>query len=211
MNDFGAAPAKGLLVAKLRRAAALGATAAALAQAAQAAPPLATEDADVLGARSCELEASAARAGAARANSAQLGCGVGLRSQLAVGHARESSAGTPARETAVSGKTSLWQSDDAGFGLALAWTRSARHQADEPSERSSSVNLVASGPLADHLTVDANLRWGRSHADRQNRTAWNLAATLPLDARVDAVAELYGDDRHSAGTAERAGRTHRHR
>lgn len=93
---------------------------------AQAAAPLATDDAGVLEARACEVETYGQRLREAgtdpvRGLSASFTCGIGMRSQFGLGYARASSGGTHDDAVGVSGKTGLFAADaPVPFALALA-------------------------------------------------------------------------------------------
>lgn len=55
--------------------------------------------------------------------------------------------------------------------------------------------LVASRPLGTGITAHANLGWVHSQAGHASTTTWNLAAEAALGAGIEALAEVYGDDR----------------
>ncbi len=166
------------------------------------AAPLATDDAGVLEARACEIETYAQRqreAGAAdpmRGASLAFGCGFGARSQVGLGYARTGSAAGHDAALGVAGKTALL-APDGPFGLALAWRLNALRAAGSSGLRhdGSALVLIASRPLGADVTVHANLGWARSRAAHASSTTWNLAAEAALGAGVEALAEVYGDDR----------------
>jgi hypothetical protein len=162
--------------------------------------PLQTEDAGVLGAGECEIESFAARERVrdeptARALSAQVGCGIGLRSQLALAAARTRAAGEKVDDITLVGKTWLRELDDDDIGVTLAYALGAtrlpgaslRHEATE-------VRAVVTVPRGD-WQVHANAGWARSEADRLNSTIWGMAAERTGLGPVDLMAEVFGDDR----------------
>ena len=102
--------------------------------AAWAGQPLSTEDAAVLERSDCELETSLRRQSARAADAAsgialKVGCGVGWRSQLALGLDGERSGGRTDQGLRLGGKTAL---NDAAAGLpafTLAWELAAARPA----------------------------------------------------------------------------------
>ncbi len=169
---------------------------------AQGAAPLATDDAGVLEARACEVETYGQRLrhtgiDPLHAVSASFTCGIGTRSQIGVGSARTSSAGAHADAVGVSGKTGLFASDaPAPLALALAWRLSAsRVDGNGFRHEGTALTLVASRPLGSDITAHANLGWAHSQAAHANSTTWNVAAEAALGAGIEALAEVYGDDR----------------
>ncbi|HYJ98956.1 MAG TPA: hypothetical protein VEX14_12920, partial [Burkholderiaceae bacterium] len=76
--------------------------------------PLQTEDAGVLARGECEVEGSTARLSAAgaveRSHGLQLGCGIGISTQLALaGMLLQGDAADDARGAELNGKTALWR------------------------------------------------------------------------------------------------------
>ncbi len=166
--------------------------------------PLHTDDAGVLAAGNCELEATAMRLSATDARttdtSLQLGCGVGWHSAITL--ARASDHGADAPVWTLGGKSSLWQGDgppEHAAALSLAWTlQQARLPGSGWRHAGTGLNLIASVPLAGSLTLHANLGHARDEPARQGTTTWGLAIeqTGPGGApRWAPMAEVYGDDR----------------
>ncbi len=162
--------------------------------------PLTTEDAGLLGRGECELEVVGAREGvrgepATRGASAQVGCGIGLRSQIALFGARAHLAGERSEEVGVVGKTALRELTDDRAGIVIAWavtaarpgTGSLRHEGTE-------AKAVLTQPLGDWF-LHANLGWTRSEADKLDSTLWSVAAERTGLGPIDAMAEVFGDDR----------------
>lgn len=163
--------------------------------------PLATEDADVLGRGDCEWESFAARESASGAPSArtlatQVGCGFGARSQAAVAYGRNRFAGETTPVGALVGKTALLPREGEGLGLTLAWGLGwQRLPGSSWKHEDSALNLVATRSFADRFTAHANLGWTRSESERRNSTTWNAALEWSATDRLDAMGEVYGDNR----------------
>lgn len=168
--------------------------------AAQAARPLATEDAGVLAASECEVEAFVGRARADASEliqGAQLACGTALDSQLTLAHVRAREDGEPQTRALVVGlKTALpWlAAGPVEWAVAMNAGRERSVSGGE-SELTASVNLAASAKLTEDFTAHANLGWVNSRPARVNTTTWAVAGELAVTAHVDATAEVFGDDR----------------
>ena len=171
--------------------------------AALAGRPLQTEDAGVLERGACEVEGAAARvtlAGAhADGRSLQLGCGIGLNTQLALAATQARAAGVRANGQALGGKTGLWQGEGSDNAAALTLAYGA---AWEESQRIGSfVRAVYSRPLGAG-TLHANLGVERDDVARDNATVWALAYEHEgFDAggvRLQPMAELFGAKGESA-------------
>lgn len=166
--------------------------------------PFATEDASVLAAGECELEAYALRQTAGDAPKEtgwwiQPGCGVGFRTQVAAGGGRSKVESDRLSAAALSGKTWLREPGDEQTGVTLAYAlRGEKAPAESFKHESTALAAVISSPLAKDLRLHANLGWSRSQADRQNSTTWALALEATGDGGLDFGAEIYGDDRAAA-------------
>lgn len=172
---------------------------------AQAARPLTTEDAGVLAPQACEWDSSLAqlRAKGSPAETGwttQIGCGVGFGTQLALAYSGSESGGERADGLALGGKTGLSKADggdEAGPSWALAWGATFARRGDLPLYWDAAyLNLVFTQPIADRLTLHANLGWLHSHVERHDTATWNLAAEYALSPRIDATAEIYGYGAH---------------
>lgn len=176
----------------------------ALGVSAQAGRPLATEDAGVLARGDCEIESFAGRMRERDRASAtllwgQIGCGVGLNTQLAVGIGRERSASARTEIEAFGGKTFLRELTDDSPGVALAYSV---YETREPGERfrsdANEYKLVVTVPVSGGF-IHANLGTRIAHRTDEHRTVWALAAEFPGAAGpVDLMAELFGNDRDPA-------------
>jgi hypothetical protein len=170
--------------------------------------PLQTDDAGVLAAADCEVEAVTQRLSAAgqRAteSSLQLGCGVGWNSQLAVAGATARTDGVRESGLALGGKTGLWKGagrDDEASALALSWQYlSAKLPGGAWRHVGTGADLLLSMPLAAEYTLHANLGHARNELDKQRSTTWGLAierAGFGADSRWAPMAEVFGDDREA--------------
>lgn len=167
---------------------------------AQAGRPLVTEDAGMLGGGECELESVAARERArdvptVRSASAQVGCGIGWRSQVALFAGRSSSEGVRTEDVALVGKSALIELTDDKPGVVLAWALGAsRERGASFKHESSELKAVYTHPLGDWL-LHGNLGWTRSEADKLNTTIWSVAAERTGLGPFDLMGEVFGDDR----------------
>ncbi len=164
--------------------------------------PLVTEDADVLEPHHCEWESFGLRAKApgleaAHGGSTQFGCGVGLRSQVALGLSRSRADGDTAHGLALSGKTQILpRTDDQPLGLTLAWGATwLRSSGGGTHHDATNLTLVATRAWAPGLLTHANLGWVRDVPAAQDTIGWNLAIEKSLDHGVDVMAEVFDDDR----------------
>lgn len=171
------------------------------ASASQAGRPLVTEDADVLDRGSCEVEGYAARfsvTGAPRTDGwvAQVGCGVGLASQVALAYNRSRSDGVSADSLTVLGKTTLVARKGDATGITLAWALGGQRLPGESFQHElTQLNGVATRAIGSRWTGHANLGWTRSESQRASSTTWNLAAEWAAGGGVDLMGEIFGDDR----------------
>lgn len=163
--------------------------------------PFATEDAGVLAAGDCELEAYALRQTARDAPRetgwwVQPECGVGFRTQLAAGGGRTKVESARFTAAALSGKSWLRELTDERTGVALAYAVGGekvpgggfKHEA-------TALAAVVSSPVAKDLLLHANAGWSRPESARLNSTIWALALERTGAAGLDVGAEVYGDDR----------------
>lgn len=184
---------------------AAGLACACLPHVAQAGRPLQTEDAGVLASGDCELEGSTVRLTAfsttARSHTLQLGCGLGLRSQLAAFVTNGKAEDERSRGFGFVGKTWLWRGADDTGAVTLAWNLgTAKVDGDRWRHSDTGLKVVYSGPAWDDTTVHANLGHARDEVGKQRSTTWNLAlehggfgATWVLAP----MAEVFGDDREA--------------
>lgn len=168
--------------------------------AALAGRPLQTEDAAVLDAGECELETVLSRASARdlptlRAGSAQVGCGFGYRSQAALLAGATRGAGERIEGIALVGKSALRPLTDEQTGVTLAWSLGAQRVAGGSlRHESTELKAVVTHPAGPWL-LHANLSVARSRAELRNSTVWSVAAERTGLGPIDAMAEVFGDDR----------------
>lgn len=163
---------------------------------AHAGRPLQTEDAGVLDRGDCELELALGRergdAPSVRTASAQFGCGIGLRTQVAAVVERARADGGRAEAAGLAGKTALRPLTDGETGIALAWSFGYTRLPGERFERDASeVRAVLTHPAGAWL-LHANLGWSRSALDRSDTTVWGAAVERTNLGPVDAMVELFG-------------------
>ncbi|RRS01136.1 hypothetical protein EIP75_21955 [Aquabacterium soli] len=161
--------------------------------------PLATDDADVKALHECEWETGWTRARqhvapSSTAWTTQVGCGVGLDTELAVGLGRSNGGeGDPATLWAFAGKTSLRQRDGAEAGYAVAWAVLADKSPDVPPKAHGwLLALVASKQLAEGWLAHANLGINHDRPSHSTRLSWALALEKALSSKVDLTAETFG-------------------
>lgn len=167
---------------------------------ARAGRPLATEDAGVLSRGECEFESYAGRQWAddsprARTLWAQLGCGVGAKSQLALGAGNEKFSGERTTVAAVSGKTSLRELTETNTGVALAYALlGARAPGGSFRHESTEIKAVVTVPRGEWL-FHGNLGARIPRRDGVYSTLWGVAAERPEAlGPLDLMAEVFGDN-----------------
>lgn len=193
-HPTGPAPRRGSAITRFG-APLLALSALIVATAANAARPLATDDAGVLERRECEWEGGFDRARVegvtTRVFGTQVGCGVGWRTQLAIGveHARTSGASETLLR--LGGKTRLAGDDD---GIALALGYGATHRSgdgDPKGYAGADLTAILSVPIAPGFTSHANL--GRvKPRDAAGATTWGVALEAELVEGLDLVGEATG-------------------
>ena len=169
------------------------------ADAAHAGRPLQTEDAGVLDAGACELEVAAARERSDEPSlsgaRAQFGCGVGWRSQVAAYAGRERAAGARDDAAGIVGKTWLRELTDEATGVALAWAAGyVRPRGGSATRDGAEVRAVVTHPAGAWL-LHGNLGWARDSIEHRDSTVWGAAVERTGLGPVDAMVELFGDDR----------------
>lgn len=170
--------------------------------AAHAGRPLVTEDAGVPDRADCEWEsvAESERTSGAphgQAWSTQVGCGVGLGTQLAAAYGHGHAGDVTAHNLYLGGKTGLLDGGESAPSLALAYGAALLKQAPINVRfrfQSAFANLVLTAPLADGWTGHANLG-GAYHRDTQlTRVTWALAAENELGDGFGWGAEVFGEE-----------------
>jgi hypothetical protein len=173
------------------------ASALGLGSAAWAGRPLVTEDAGVLNRGECEIESYAGRADkpAINAQWAQIGCGTGFNTQLAIGAGREKSEGERSTTAALTGKTFLRELTDEQAGFAFSYAFSgAKESAGSFGHEATELKGVVTVRHGDWL-FHGNLGWQRSHGTRTTSSLFGLAVERTgAFGPVDLMAEVFGND-----------------
>jgi hypothetical protein len=168
-----------------------------LSGAAEAGRPLQTEDAGVLDRGDCELELVAARERGEHptvdSGRGQLGCGIGLRSQVALALGRAQGDGERADLAGLVGKSALLPLTEESTGVALAWAVGfARPRGGDFDRESYEVRAVVTHPIGAWL-LHGNVGWSRSEVERLDRTVWGAAVERTGLGPVDAMFEFFGE------------------
>ena len=166
--------------------------------------PLVTEDAGVLEKGSCELETYARRlteraAPASNGFSLQYGCGVGMRTQVALAATMDRADGATVRGLAFGGKTSLSDGGEADPSWTLAWGLTAEKSPGASlGHETTWLNGVFSMPLGKDLKLHANLGWTRAQSTHQSTTGWAVALERSTASGIDVMGEAFARDRDRA-------------
>ena len=162
--------------------------------------PFTTEDAGVLGFGECEIEASFTVSNENGANEErgwwlQPGCGIGLRTQIAIGGGRVSQNDESSSQYSLVGKTWLKELTEDATGIAIAY---GGGQTKQPGYDflydNAMITGVVSIPVHSSL-VHLNLGWARSRLDNNNDTVWGIAWEKPnAFGPVDIGIESFGAD-----------------
>lgn len=168
--------------------------------AAEAARPLATDDAGVQAVGQCELDGYAGRARArtipdSTALALQFGCGAVRSTYLGVAWAGEPGHADRLQTLVLAGKTALREATDEEAGYALAWGTVGRKIRGTNFRYDGWYALLSrTASMPGGWTIDANL--GASHArDSHVLTArWALAAEHVLFASVRCGVEAFADN-----------------
>lgn len=180
----------------------VGALALSAAWPALAVRPFITEDAGVLESGKCEFEASFGRSkqrGAVRQSRwwLQPVCGLGGRTQLALGTGAESGGGLRTSGITALAKTWLTTPSDQGLNLALAYGASTAKAPGQGWRHDSKlVNLVGTWKLGS-ATLGANLGWLRDVPAKRTSTTWSLGIEHPIGEGLDVGFDVFGDDREA--------------
>lgn len=179
-------------------------------QAVWAGRPFATEDAGVIAAAACEIEAFAASVGARttpseRGGWGQISCGIGANTQIGAGLGRTKADDHYNTSGALIGKTALRRLSEGSMGLAVAYSFGAIKRASEAVRRdASSFSMALSIPRGRTL-VHANLGVARSHIENETTATYALALERLGEQGLDVGVEVFGREREAAwiGTGAR--------
>jgi len=181
-----------------------------ISSAASAGRPFTTEDAGVIDAGNCELEAFGSHArtqsdASERGAWSELGCGIGFNTQLAFGMGRFSSVDGSRSAAAAMGKTALRPLSEDSFGMALTYTIDGSRTPGEPLRHTgSSASVVVSVPNG-HTMFHANVGLTRNHLEGRNAKVYAFAVEHLGEQGVDVGVEVFGQSSESAwiGTGAR--------
>lgn len=169
--------------------------------------PFNTEDAGVIEKGQCEVEAvseylrwpydAEAPLPNQRSHSAQLGCGVMGKSELALAWQHSTAADETTRALVLSGKTQLIDGGEARPSVTLAYFIGRDRVAQEPWHAGArGATLAASVPRGDWW-LHANLGVIAERAPSRHLTQWALAfERIGVMQNIDAGFEFFGDDHH---------------
>jgi len=166
--------------------------------------PLVTEDAGVLEKGSCELETYARRlteraVPSSNGFSLQYGCGVGMRTQVALAATMDRADGATVRGLAFGGKTSISDGGEADPSWTLAWGLTAEKSPGASlGHETTWLNGVFSMPLGKDLKLHANLGWTRAQSTHQSTTGWAVALERSTASGIDVMGEAFASDRDRA-------------
>jgi hypothetical protein len=168
--------------------------------AAQASRPLVTEDASVKLISECESDSyggtlSEPHSAGIRTLLTQVSCGVGLRTELAMGYSELRQGDGTKRSLFIGGKTSLTEARDDHGGLSLAYGAPAVHEAGAGTHLGDLyATLAGSTPLAAELMLHMNLGWTGSHENSPHTTRWAAALDRGYSDSLHLAVETFADD-----------------
>jgi hypothetical protein len=161
--------------------------------------PLVSETADVIDSGACQIESALSRSRASGSDAVRLfgatfSCGIGLKTQLALGAERERAGSERATGLLLGGKTTLVapESDRTGYGVAYTLTGGKSAGSSLRFEELSLSGLITR-ELRDGLLGHANLGWKRARVGSRNTTVWSLGMETAADFTI--AADVFGDDR----------------
>lgn len=149
----------------------------------------------------CEVELAVGRlvsrdAPRERGASLELLCGVGLRTELAASFERRRLGPARERSIGLEAKTQLVGRTPARTGWSLVYGAVAERTMSSSWRRTEHYALVqASAQPAPNWVVEGRLGTLRDRVERNDRTLWALSIEHAWSERVEAVAEVEGDDR----------------
>ena len=167
-----------------------------------AARPFVTDDADVIKPGACEVELvhteqRARMAPAERSSSAQLGCGVGASTELALAGQRTTRGSEHWPALVVGGKTGLRPVSEGDLGVAVAYSFVGEQLPSNAFKQSrAAASLIATESLG-RVLVHGNLGFAHDRLVHANTTLWGLAVEK-LGDRLDFGGEVFGENARSA-------------
>lgn len=163
----------------------------------QAARPLNTDDARIVDAGACQLEAWVRSQPGRQERWALPGCNVTGNLELTLGGGRErDDTSSHALALVLQGKTILrpLQTNGMGWGVAVGIARDSINGSNDPY-----VYLPVTWSLRDDRSfIHLNLGARRDGAGRRTLGTWGLGLEQPLTESVGAIGEVYQQDRSRA-------------
>jgi hypothetical protein len=165
-------------------------------ESAHAGRPMVTDDAGLVEARSCQVEAWAQVYRRSTEYWVQPACNLGGNLEITLGGALGHEAGrTRTGAVVLQGKTLFKPLQTNGWGIGLA-AGTVRHPQAGADARDWYAYVPASFSLHDDaVVVHVNLGWLRTGPIRSDRLTWGLGTELGLSARTWLIAEIFGEDR----------------
>jgi hypothetical protein len=171
----------------------------ALPLAAHAARPMITDDARVVDPRSCQLETWTKHNANSDEYWALPGCNVGENLELTYGGALTREDGdSNTTDVILQAKTLFRPFTTNNYGIGLVVGHARHPSVDEKSSMlgDAYAYMPASFSLAnDALILHVNLGWLHEKAEHQNKLTWGVGSETRLNERLQAIAEVFGDDR----------------
>lgn len=165
---------------------------------ANAGRPLTTEDASILEAKACQLEAWVDRSRDASAAWAVPACNFGAGIEWQLGAARTFGEGTHRFSAAYAqAKAAFVPVDDHpwGVGLVLGVQRFPLREAKRGWSDPFAIVPVSFRPGESGALLHLNAGWMRDRAERRNVTLWGVAAEAPVGGTpFTALAEAFGEN-----------------
>jgi hypothetical protein len=159
------------------------------------------DESDVVEAGDCELEIAFSRKKLQHAKpglerSLQLGCGIGLKTEVAAAIVQSRGDEGRADGYALEAKTAWRERSRAGFGGSLFYGLE-RMRMSETSWRTQKLFLGTElvWELSSAWLLEARLGTARDRPARQNSTAWMVGIEHTLTGAINGHAALEGDDR----------------
>jgi len=156
--------------------------------------PLSTEDASVLEAGRCQVEAWIDRSRDESVGWLAPACNVGANIEWQVGGARTRADGAHRFSEAYAQAKTVFTAEDAPWGVGLV-VGVARRPLQEAHR--GWVNPYAIVPLTfavGEAAIHLNAGWGRDRLEQRNVTLWGIAAEVPVGERVALVGEAFGEN-----------------
>lgn len=176
---------------------------------AQAGHPLVSETPDALESGSCQVEFQQARVkardtAAETGSDLQFSCGLGLRSQVAIGTTSVRSAGERSDSYRLVGKTALFAAEDGQTGVGLRYGASWLQTPGANTEWvDSTVLLVVTREVANGVLAHANLGLRRDRVLRQSTRLWSVG--VESTDTLSFAADLFGEQRDKPWASVGAG------